>query len=253
MEIVKFKKGKSNIYELELSNGLKFKLYDDVIVKFNLLVNKRFDDKKFEEIVNYNDSLGAYYETIKKLNTKMRSEVEIKDLLKRKDYSDNIINDTINRLKKDGYLNREVYIKSYISDAYRFSNDGPDKIRRNLNKLGFNDEEIDEFLTLDFTDKVNKIIDKKVKANSKYSTYLLKQHLNNYLINLGYPRELFLDYLNKISTNEKDILRKEANVLLKKYSKKYESNELKYFVKDKLYKKGYNSEEISEVLNESIL
>ncbi len=253
MEIVKFKKGKSNIYELELSNGLKFKLYDDVIVKFNLLVNKRFDDKKFEEIIHYNDSLEAYYETIKKLNTKMRSEVEIRELLKRKGYSDNIITDTINRLKKDGYLNRKIYIKSYISDAFRFSNDGPDKIRRNLNKLGFNNEEIDEFLDLDFTEKVIKIIDKKVKSNTKYSNYLLKQHLNNYLINLGYPKELFINYLNDINTNNKDILKKEANLLFNKYYKKYEKNELKYFLKDKLYKKGYNSEEISEVLNEIIL
>ena len=106
MEIVKFKKGKKNIYELELDNGLKFKLYDDVIVKFNLIVNKRLDDKKFEEVVEYNDSLGAYYESLKKLNSKMRSELELRKFLENK-YSSSIINDTINRLKKDGYLNRK--------------------------------------------------------------------------------------------------------------------------------------------------
>lgn len=253
MEIVKFKKGKSNIYELELDNGLKFKLFDDVIVKYNLIGNKRLDSKKFEEIVLYNDSLGAYYDSIKKLNTKMRSEIEIRELLKRKEYNSKIIDDTIERLRKDGYLNREIYIKSYISDAFRFNNDGPDKIRRNLNKLGFKDEEIVDYLDLDFKEKAIKLIDKKVKINNKYNTYLLKEHINNYLINLGYPRELFIDYLNNIKTNNKEILKKDALFLIRKYQKKYENDTLRFFVRDKLYKKGYNSEEISEVLNENLL
>ncbi len=253
MEIVKFKKGKSNIYELEFDNGLKFKLFDDVIVKYNLIGNKRLDSKKFEEIVLYNDSLGAYYDSIKKLNTKLRSEVEIREFLKKKEYSSDIIDKTIERLKKDGYLNRALYIKSYINDAFRFNNDGPDKIKRNLNKLGFNDNEIEDYLDLDFKEKAIKLIDKKVKVNNKYSNYLLKEHINNYLINLGYPRELYMDYLNNIKINNKDILKKDTIILIKKYQKKYENDTLKYFIRDKLYKKGYNSEEISEVLNESLL
>ena len=252
MEIVKFKKGKKNIYELELDNGLKFKLYDDVIVKFNLIVNKRLDDKKFEEVVEYNDSLGAYYESLKKLNSKMRSELELRKFLENK-YSSSIINDTINRLKKDGYLNRELYIKSYINDAFRFTNDGPDKIRNNLKKLGFKDNEIDPYLELDFKEKIIRLIDKKVKSNNKYSNYMLKQHLSNYLISNGYSKEMFNDYLDSIKVNDKDILQKEVRLLLKKYSNKYDNNDLKYFVRDKLYKKGYNSEEIGEVLDEELL
>ncbi len=250
MEIVKFKKDKKNTYILELDNGLSFKLYDDVIVKYNLIVNKRLDDKKFEEIVNYNDSLGAYYDTIKKLNSKLRSELELRELLKKKEYSDDIIELTINRLKKDGYLNRDLYIKSYINDAYRFSNNGPLKIKTNLNKLGFSDDEIDKYLDLDFEDKVVKLIDKKVKANTKLSNYMLKQNINNYLVNLGYPKELYNDYLNSIKVNNYPFLKKEASSLIKKYSKKYEKDKLIYFIKDKLYKKGYNSEEIGDVINE---
>ena len=253
MEIVKFKKSKSNIYEIEFDNGLKYKLYDDVIVKFNLLANKRIDSKRFEEIVTYNDNLMAYYEAIKKINTKMRSEKEIYEFLKKKELSNNIIEDTIERLKKDGYLNRESYIKAYISDAYRFGNDGPYKIKNNLIKLGFREEEIDNYLNIDFKDKAYKIIDKKVKNNSKYSNFLLKQHLTNYMINLGYSREIFGEYLDKIKVSDKSIIKKDALRLIKKYQKKYENNDLKYFIKDKLYKKGYNNEDISDVLDESLL
>ena len=59
MEIIRFKKGKKNIYEVELDNGSILKLYDDVIVKYNLIVNKHLTDKSLKEITDYNDSLFA--------------------------------------------------------------------------------------------------------------------------------------------------------------------------------------------------
>jgi len=250
MEIVKFKKGKKNIYELELDNGLSLKFYDDVIVKYNLLVNKKFDDQKLKDVTDYNDSLGAYYESLKKLSTKLRSELELRNMLEKKDYSRETIDKTIAKLKKDGYLNRKLYIKSYINDVYRFNNYGPDKIRNNLNKLGFKNEEIDDYLDLDFKEKAIKIIDKKVKTNKKLSNYMLKQNISNYLINLGYRREDFIDYLQNIEIDNQEQLKKDADILLKKYSKKYENDKILYLIKDKLYKKGYNREEIGEVLNE---
>ena len=108
-------------------------------------------------------------------------------------------------------------------------------------------------MNIDFKDKAYKIIDKKVKNNSKYSNFLLKQHLTNYMINLGYSREIFGEYLDKIKVSDKSIIKKDALRLIKKYQKKYENNDLKYFIKDKLYKKGYNNEDISEVLDESLL
>ena len=187
MEIVKFKKLKGNLYEIVLDNGLSFKLYDDVIVKYNLLVNKRFDDKFFMEVTSYNDSLDAYYTCIKYLNTKMRSEVELRKYLDKKGISKEVCDKTIDRLKKSGYLNRELYIKSYIADAFNFSNNGPVKIMKSLNALGFSDEEVKPFLDLDFDSKAIKLIDKKLKSN-RLSASNFRMHISNYLVNLGYPK-----------------------------------------------------------------
>ena len=68
MEIKEFKKLKGNVYELKFKNGEEVKLYDDVILKYNLLFNKSFNDKLYEEIINYNKSLDAYYISLKYLN-----------------------------------------------------------------------------------------------------------------------------------------------------------------------------------------
>ena len=250
MEIVKFKKSKSNLYEIMLDNGLSFKLYDDVIVKYNLLVNKKFDDKFFEDVRNYNDSLDAYYLSIKYLNTKMRSEKELKKYLTKKNISQEHIESTIKRLNSEGYLNHETYIKSYINDAYNFTNNGPLKIKSSLKDLGFKEEEITPYLNLNYSDKIKKIIDKKIKVNTKLSNNNLKHHLTNYLINLGYPKESFISYLETIHFDDSKQLQKDYETLIKKYSKKYTGEKLKYFIKNKLYQKGYSIEKIEEVTHE---
>lgn len=250
MEIVKFKKSKSNLYEIMLDNGLSFKLYDDVIVKYNLLVNKKFDDKFFEDVRNYNDSLDAYYLSIKYLNTKMRSEKELKKYLAKKNISQEHIESTIKRLNSEGYLNHETYIKSYINDAYNFTNNGPLKIKSSLKDLGFKEEEITPYLNLNYSDKIKKIIDKKIKVNTKLSNNNLKLHLTNYLINLGYPKESFISYLETIHFDDSKQLQKDYETLIKKYSKKYNGEKLKYFIKNKLYQKGYSIEKIEEVTHE---
>lgn len=251
MEIKKFKKLKNNIYELELDNGSLVKLYDDVIVKYSLLINKKIDSKLLDEITKYNTSLDAYYLSLKYISKKLRCEKEIEKYLTKLEFNKDVIDKTISKLNKDGYLKHDIYIKSYINDIYNFNNYGPDKIIFNLRELGFNLNEIEPYLEdKDFRSKAIKIIDKKVKANHKLSNYMLKQNISNYLINLGYSKDIFYDYLDNIKINNKDILVKEASNYIKKYSKKYENKELLYFVKDKLYKKGYNSDEIDEVLNE---
>lgn len=253
MEIIRYKKLNNNIYEVELNNKVKIKLYDDVIVKYNLLLSKHIDNNKLEEIIKYNNSLEAYYTCIKYLSKKNRCEKEIRDYLEKKKYSNSIIDTTINRIINNGYLNREVYIKSYINDRYNLSIDGPIKIANNLIKLGFTSEEFSKYLDLDFTDKVSKIINKKVKSNHKLSNNMLKSNITNYLIKEGYPKELFIDLLGHIKVDNKDYLINDYNKLIKKYSNKYDGNKLKYFIKNKLYSKGYNEEEIEEIIHEELL
>lgn len=253
MEIKEFKKLKGNVYELKFKSGEDIKLYDDVILKYNLLVNKSFNDKLYEEIIKYNKSLDAYYLSLKYLNSKLRCEKEIRDYLKKKDFSIDIIDKTIERLNKFNYLNRDLYIKSYISDKYNFTSNGPVKIKRELINLGFNEEEIDKYLDLDFDDKIKKIIDKKVKSNKKYNEYSLKINISNYLINLGYKKEMFNEYLNDVKIDNCLVIKKDIDKLKNKYQKKYSGKDLYYFIRNKLYQKGYREEEIGDVLNENIL
>ena len=104
MEIVKFKKLKDNNYLLTFDDESTIKLYDDVIINFNLLVNKKFDKQKLLEIMKYNDELESYYKALRYINRKLRSKLEVIKYLE-KDYDKKIVTKTINKLDIDGYLN----------------------------------------------------------------------------------------------------------------------------------------------------
>ena len=60
MEVKTYKKIRNNLYEITLSNGEKFKLYDDIILKYELLIERKVTDKKLASIIAENAKMEAY-------------------------------------------------------------------------------------------------------------------------------------------------------------------------------------------------
>ncbi|MBQ3020672.1 MAG: RecX family transcriptional regulator [Bacilli bacterium] len=255
MKIVKFKKDKSNTYKVYFDDGIEIILYDDVIIKYNLLIEKEFDNNKFNEITNYNSYLDGYYKAIKYINKKMRSEIEVVKYLEKYNIDKKNIVDIIELLYKDGYLNDEIYVKAYINDQYNLSSNGPLKVKKDLIKLGYDNILYEEYLnTLDWNKKINRLIDKKIKLNHKLSNNSLKEKIVNDIIKLGFDKEDILLYLDSIYLEDDyELLVNELNKILKKYKLKYKDEELKYKVINYLYKKGFNIEDIKRCYDENIL
>lgn len=256
MKIIKFQKCKNNQYKIIMDNTLEMKLYDDVIVKYNLLAHKELDDKKFKEVTEYNDSLDAYYKSIKYLSTKMRSEREIEHYLTKQNFSKEMIIDTVSKLKKDGYINRKVYIEAYLNDAMNLTKKGPYTIQKDLEKLGFSEEEIKPYLDKVSHDiwieRIKSIVIKKIKLNHSVGSRKLKDKITYDLNNLGYNKEDIKSVLENITFEENmDLLQKEAEKLKGKLSKKYSEEKINYMLRQKLYAKGFPIEAINSIINDN--
>jgi len=247
MKILKYRKTKANIYEIYLENGTVLKLYDDTIIKYSLLLKKALTIQEFEEINSYNDALVSYYLTLKYIAKKMRSKLEVEKHLQKAGFDNLVIEKTIKKIEDEGYLSNEKFTQSFINDQIHLTFNGPDKIKHSLIKLGINENEIN--INYDFNAKIQKLIEKKIKSNRKYNTSRLKINLANYLIDLGYPREMFIHLLEDVKINDEKFIMRDYELLLKKYRHKYQEEKLNIFIRDKLYKKGYNIEEINEVMN----
>ena len=248
MKIEKFTKLKDNRYKILFDDEQVITLYDDVIVKYNLLVNKVMDNNKFKEVTEYNDSLDAYYKSIKYINRKMRSKKEIIKYLE-KDFDNKVVNTTVKKLEHDGYLNEDVFIKAYINDQVNLTLNGPHKIIKELNKLGIDEDKIyPELNKIDedvWISRVAKLVNKRVKSNHNYSY----NKIINDLINLGYKKDMIIEVLSNTDiVIDSSLVTKEGNKIYNKLIKKYSGSELVYYFKNKMYLKGFSGEEVEEFL-----
>ncbi len=242
MKIKSYKKKKNNLYEIALSNNEKISLYDDVILKYELLLKKEINEKLLKEICLYNEKIEGYNVALKYLNTKLRTEKEIRKKLN--NYSKDTIDYVIDRLKGDGYLNDLLYIKSYINDDVNLKLSGPNKILNDLKKLGFKEEDILNYLnTIDkdiWLNKINKYVLKKINSNHNLSGIILKQKIFTDLYNKGFNKEDINLIIDNIEFTDNSLIKeKEYNKLKTKLSKKYSGEELEYYIKMNMYKKGF--------------
>jgi len=246
MKVLKYKKIK-NKYKVYFDNNLTIDLYEDTILKYNLLLKKDINDKTLDDMIAFNNKEEIYFNTLKYINIKIRSKEEIYKYLEKKNYDIKDINEIISRLEKENIINDEVYIRSYIHDRFNLSSEGPLKIKYSLNNMDNNlvEKYISEISEEDIINKLDKLVDKKIKSIKNYSGNVLKMKILNYFSNLGYSKE---DVEKVLSTknikNDNGI--KEYNKLYNKYSKKYEGYELEKIIASKLYSKGYDINEIKK-------
>lgn len=247
MKIKKYKKDKSNKYKV-LIDDEEIVLYDDIIIKYNLLMKSEIDVSTYNEMIKENSLLLGYYEAIKYITKKMRSKKEIEEYLIKKGLNSKEIKETIKKLEDNKFINEDIYLKAYISDQINLTNNGVNKIKKNLLKLGLDNNKIDDYLSkIDeciFLDKIDKYIEKKIKFNKNTSSYMLKNKIIIDLVNLGFNKEDIISELNKFEIDDKEAYNHEYEKIKKSLEKKYTGDELKFKIKEKLYKKGFRYNEI---------
>lgn len=256
MKILKYKKMKDNKYEIFLDNGISLKIYDDLIIKYDLLLKKNISDEELKSIEQETDALSSYYKALKYITKKLRCEKEIRNYLS-KDYNNSIIDDTIKKLKKDGYLDDNIYIKSFIIDHYNLTSDGPYRIKKLLMDMNFEEDkillELDNISDDEWSEKLKKIVNKKIKSNHQYGINKLKEKILYDMSNMGYPKWMIEDSFKDMDFNiSNSLLEKEFNKWYIKYSKKYDENQLYYFLKNKIISKGFSSSEFENIWREKM-
>ena len=254
MKILKFKKTTKGTYKVFLDNNQTISLYEDVIINNKLLLTKEIKDDELDDLIKQNNDMHVYSIAINYISIRMRSIKELKEYLKRKQVSENVIEETVDKLVKNGYLNDFNFAKAYVNDQLLITNKGPLKIKQELVKFGVDNEIINEVIDdVDkelIKEKLSNLMDKQIKLK-KGSTNVVKIKLLNYFHNIGYSKE---DIINELSNHhfklDVEHLKKEYNKLKLKYSKKYDESELEHIIKTKLYQKGYTADEINKIKTE---
>ena len=248
MRIIRYQKRGKNKYNLELDNGKELLLYEDVILKFNLLIKKEISCEDLIDIDKYNQECDVYFVALNNIKAHYKSIYELRYFLLNKDYPVELIDKVVDKLIRQGYLNDRNYSKSFINSRIITSNKGPLFIEKELldKKVDYNiiKEELVVFDRELQEEKIKKIIDKEIKSNRTKAGIVLKQKIYNNLKVLGYDISLINMIINDYSFgNNEELARKEYHKLYQKYSRKYSGKELENKIREKLYLKGLKYEE----------
>ncbi len=253
MKIKKIKKIGSK-YKLILDNDEEITTYEEVILKNGLLYDKNITEKEREKIISDTAYYLSYHKALNMINRRLRSEYEIIKELRKNELSNKDIEKITDELKKINLINDEAYAKAYTNDKINLSLDGPHKIRKNLEEHKIEEKYINQAIAnIDkeiLYNHIDKIINKKVKNNTKYTAYMLKQKIINYLVNLGYDRIMIIERLENIKIENKN-LEREMDKIYNKLKTKYNGDQLIYKLKNKLYTKGFSKEEIENYINKN--
>lgn len=244
MKINKFKKVGKSKYKIIFDNT-DITLYEDVILKYDLLIKSEVDIDLIDKIIKENEHYDAFYSALNYIEIKMRNKKEIISYLKKKEFNDEIINETINKLEKLNLLNSKSYIQAFVNDKINLSSDGPYKIKKSLLEFDFNEEDIDNYLnTIDeniWLEKLQKIANKKKSIMKSKSYYMFISKMKNDLYNLGYDKYMIENVLSNIEYDS-NALSKD----LERASRKFKGDKTKII--NSLLRKGYSYEEINSSL-----
>lgn len=248
MQIVRYQKVGKDKYKIFLDNKETITLYENVILANNLLLNKEIDKEKLDILVKQNDIEDLYSKVLSYIAYRIRSVKEVRGYLVKKGANEYLTDYIIDKLKKTGYLNDDLFCKYYILDKINLTLDGPFKMRKYLQDNDISNETIDKYLNSyedNFKERIDKLINKYLKLNNKLCGNALKTKIYNNLVNLGYDKNMILSLINNYDFNNNSNAKKIYDDLYKKYSSKYEGYELDMVIKQKMYQKGYNVNEIN--------
>lgn len=243
MKVLKYKKSRNGKYIVYFDDGRSTILYEDVILKYNLLLKKEISDDLFKEINDINFEYDVYYVGLKSITSRFKSVYELRKFLSNKEYPEDLIDKAIDKLISQGYLNDRMFARSYINNQISITSNGPIRIKNDLENKKIDSDIIDSEI-IAFSDdiqieKIDKIINKMIKSNHSRGGIVLRQKIINDLKSKGYCYDLICSVIDNYNFNsDSSIAKKEYDRLYKKYSRKYEGVELEKKIKEKMFMKG---------------
>jgi len=137
-----------------------------------------------------------------------RAEYDIRRKAENWELSPNVINNIVNKLKKENYLNEERYCQSFINDKLKFNRWGETKIKFELKKKHISESVINSCLKNvrgeQFESPLFDLLSSKIKTIKAANDYERKNKLIRFALGRGYTFEQVRKILQKFNLNDEE-------------------------------------------------
>jgi len=189
-------------YNVYLNDEYAFSVHEDILVKHRILKGEAIHRDTVREAVKDDERHQSYLEAIRLLGRRPRSKQETRTYLIRKGYGQQMVNETIKRLEREGFLDDEDFAKRWAESRVISQRKGRRMARMELAAKGVAEEEIEAALA--------QISDEEERASAleaarkKWSTLSgevreKQRKLLAFLVRRGFAYDLALDVTKEMA------------------------------------------------------
>ncbi|RWR11215.1 recombination regulator RecX [Siminovitchia fortis] len=245
-------------YNIFLDHVYAFAVDEDILIKYQLTKGKELSEQDLTRVQHEDEIRKAYHSAIQFLSYRMRSALEIRAHLQKKEWPDSIIDVVLQELTIQKYIDDLEFAKAYVRTYANSGKKGPLVLRRELANKGVPEIKINEALAEYNKEKqvadAIRLGNKYAAQNKKLSERMLKQKLEYTLSTKGFPPEIILAAMDGINYEkdeslEWETLKAEAEKMKRRY-KKYTGYEYRRRMQQALFRKGFTIELINRFMDE---
>ena len=182
----------------------------EVFLKSGLKKGDEISEDRFSSLIEQNKLFHIKQRAFRLLGRRMHSSSELRRKLWNKDYEQKLIDEVIQDLKNNGYLNDEDFIREFVAEKTKTKGWSTKKVKTELLKRGIESKLIDEMLKGNQGDSdlenATKLARKKYDQliRNKLEPKELRNKLSSFLFSKGFEYDLIKEVSGKIIKNQID-------------------------------------------------
>lgn len=199
---IKYNKSKE-VFEVIFEDETKLLLNYNIFEKYKVSVDMDFSQTEILEMKYFSDIERAKSRAINYISGKLKTKYEVRLKLRENEFSNEVIDEVLEILENEEYLNDRVYCEIFIEDKKRLNGYGKNKIKSLLIQKGVSKSIFEDFLDkFEYEDEFDNAVKMGIKklnllANEE-DKFKKKQKIINYLAYRGFSFDVINDVLKEI-------------------------------------------------------
>lgn len=172
-------------YSIYVDGKYVFPLGESELLNLGLRIGQEYTETELEELKKKAVLDKGFDRALNLIMRRPRSEWELRDYLKRKEYEPESITAILNMLSDRGYVNDADFAKRWVDNRRLLKATSKRRLRQELKQKRVPDDIIDQVLTEDETDE-REVLRELVERKRKQTKYQDNLKLMQYLSRQGY-------------------------------------------------------------------
>lgn len=199
---IKYNKSKE-VFEVIFEDETKLLLNYNIFEKYKVSVDMDFSETEILEMKYFSDIERAKSRAINYISGKLKTKYEVRLKLRENEFSNEVIDEVLEILENEEYLNDRLYCEIFIEDKKRLNGYGKNKIKSLLIQRGISKSIFEDFLdNFEYEDEFDNAVKMGIKklnllANEE-DKFKKKQKIINYLAYRGFSFDVINDVLKEI-------------------------------------------------------